>query len=164
MHAMRYEHLIQINDPQLPLLTPLSPPQLWNALVLRAENPLQFMPTLEAFHIQRRDRAADGSQTLHRRLDFGSFAVQDQVTLTPPHRLLMQTQPGPTWPASRLKIDIEVPQPELLFLRFIYESDEQIGGELDALAHQLRGQAYEAADLDMVVRIRQLAEQGVLGS
>lgn len=163
MHDMRYEHLIQINDPRLPLLTTLSQTQLWNALVLRAQDPLQFMPTLEAFHIQRREHAADGSQTLHRRLDFGSFAVQDQVTLTPPSTLLMQTQPGPTWRASHLKISIEAPQPELFFLRFIYESDEQIGGELDALAHQLRGQAYEAADLDMVVRIRQLAEQGVLG-
>jgi hypothetical protein len=52
----------------------------------------------------------------------------------------------------------------LLFLRFVYEADEAPGdAEVDPVIIALREQAYESADLDTVVRIRALAEQGVLG-
>ena len=34
---MRYEHLVQINDPLMPLLDTLTRNQLWQGLVLRAE-------------------------------------------------------------------------------------------------------------------------------
>jgi hypothetical protein len=101
---------------------------------------------------------------LTRTLDFGSFQVEDRVRLVRDMRSEIHTKAGPTWPASRLTITIEEPAPELLFLRFVYESDEAAGDEgLDPLLARLREQAYESADLDTVVRIRALAEQGVLG-
>ncbi len=163
---MRYEHLIQINAAEVPQLPVISRQQLWAALVLRAEDPLQFVPALEGSCIRERTLSPEGFDVLNRTLDFGSFVVHDQATLAKPHALIMDTRAGPTWPASRLTLHIEEPAPNQLFLRFVYESDEcesSMSGELDAMAHALRRQAYEAADLDMVVRIRQLVERGVLG-
>jgi hypothetical protein len=40
---MRFEHLVEINDPLMPLLTELTREQLWRGLVLRAEDPTQFI-------------------------------------------------------------------------------------------------------------------------
>jgi hypothetical protein len=160
---MRFEHLVQINDPLMPLLDTLTRDQLWRGLVLRAEDPTQFILGLEGAQIRSR-REDQGVTELERTLDFGSFRVDDRVRLVPGVRTEIHTAPGPTWPASRMTISIEEPQPELLFLRFIYESDEVAGGdELDRITVALREQAYESSDLDTVVRIRALAELGQLG-
>ena len=159
---MRYEHLVQINDPLMPLLDTLTRNQLWQGLVLRAEEPTQFVLGLENATIHSHDVRGNVHE-LTRTLDFGSFQVQDRVRLVRDCRSEIHTKAGPTWPASRLTITIEEPEPELLFLRFVYESDDSGGEALDPVIAALREQAYESADLDTVVRIRALAEQGVLG-
>jgi Domain of unknown function (DUF1857) len=159
---VRFEHLIQINDPLMPLLDTLTREQLWRGLVLRAEDPTQFVLGLEIATIHSRRNWGDEVE-LVRTLDFGSFKVEDRVRLMPPWRSEIHTRAGPTWPASRMTIEIEEPQPELLFLRFVYESDETTGAEeLDDVMTALREQAYERADLDTVARIRSLAEDGWL--
>ena len=146
----------------MPLLDTLTREQLWRGLVLRAEDPTQFVLGLEVATIYSR-RDGGGQIELVRTLDFGSFQVDDRVRLLPQHRSEIHTRAGPTWPASRMTIEIEEPQPELLFLRFLYESDETAGeGELDDVTTALRQQAYERADLDTVARIRALAEDGWL--
>jgi len=157
---MRYEHLVQINDPLMPLLDTLTRNQLWQGLVLRAEEPTQFVLGLESATIHTREVNGPVHE-LTRTLDFGTFRVQDRVRLVRDLGSEIHTMPGPTWPASRLSITIE--EPELLFLRFVYESDEAGDADLDPVIVRLREQAYESADLDTVVRIRALAEQGVLG-
>lgn len=158
---MRFEHLVQINDPLMPLLDTLTRNQLWQGLVLRAEEPTRFVLGLENATIHSHE-VRGGVHELTRTLDFGSFQVQDRVRLFRDRRSEIHTAAGPTWPASRLTITIEEPEPELLFLRFVYESDEA-AGEADPIVVKLREQAYQSADLDTVVRIRALAEQGVLG-
>ncbi len=160
--TVRYEHLIQINDPLMPLLDTLTRDQLWRGLVLRAEEPTQFVLGLEIATIHSRRHVGDEIE-LVRTLDFGSFKVDDRVRLVPQQRSEIHTSPGPTWPASRMRIEIEEPQPELLFLRFVYELEEAIGSDdLDDVTIALRQQAYRRADLDTVVRIRALAESGLL--
>ncbi|MGZ8255442.1 MAG: AtaL-like protein [Burkholderiaceae bacterium] len=160
---MRYEHLVQINDPLMPLLDTLTRNQLWQGLVLRAEEPTQFVLGLEGATIHSHE-IRDGVHELARTLDFGSFQVEDRVRLVRDDRSEVRTKAGPTWPASRLTITIEEPGTDLLFLRFLYESYEPAGEtEHDPVIVALREQAYEHADLDTVVRIRALAEQGRLG-
>ena len=44
---MKFNHLIQINDPLNPLIDSLTREQLWRGLVLRAESPRLFMPHLD---------------------------------------------------------------------------------------------------------------------
>ena len=39
---MKFDHLIQINDPQNPLIPPLSRHQVWLGLLHRVEDPLPF--------------------------------------------------------------------------------------------------------------------------
>jgi hypothetical protein len=162
---MRFEHLVQINDPLNPLLEPLTAAQLWRGLVLRAEQPTQFVLGLTGFMLRGRLAAtATRGETLTRELDFGSFVVHDRVELTPPAQTLTATAAGPTWPASTLTIRIESPQAEELLLRFIYAFDEAAAAsELDLQTEQLRREAYKAADIDTVGRIRELARLGELG-
>jgi Domain of unknown function (DUF1857) len=160
---MRYEHLVQINDPLMPLLDTLTRNQVWQGLMVRAEDPTQFVLGLEGASIHSHEVHGDVHE-LTRTLDFGSFRVEDRVRLVRDRSSEVRTEAGPTWPASRLTITIEEPRPELLFLRFVYESDEAAGDdERDPVIIGLREQAYERADLDTVVRIRALAEQGLLG-
>lgn len=155
---MRFEHLVQINDPLNPLLDPLTRAQLWRGLVLRAEQPTQFVLGLAGCVIRTRAEEADRT-TLTRTLDFGGFRVHDRVDLTPQRCSQTHTDAGPTWPASRLTITIEEPQPEMLFLRFVYEFEgEDETGEAATETDALRRQAYKSADLDTVHRIRALAE------
>jgi hypothetical protein len=161
---MRFEHLVEINDPLMPLLTELTREQLWLGLVLRAEDPTQFIGGLELATIDAR-RELSGVTELERTLDYGSFRVRDRVRLFPRLRSEIHTAAGATWPASRMSITIEEPAPEALFLRFVYEAESEFVGAdgLDEMTVTLRQQAYECADLDTVVRIRELAEAGRLG-
>lgn len=158
---MRFEHLIQINDPLMPLLDTLTRDQLWRGLVLRAEQPTQFILGLEMATIHSR-RQCGAEIELIRTLDFGSFKVNDRVLLLPLQRTQIETSAGPTWPASRMTIEIEEPQPELLFLRFVYDGDDPGADEVDRVTTTLRNQAYQLADRDTVTRIRLLAEEGWL--
>jgi len=159
---MRFEHLIEINDPANPLLEPLSRSQLWRGLVRRAERPCEFVLGLDSAQI--RERIEDGTETeLARLLDFGSFQVRDRVRLAPLSHTEIRTEACEHFPASRLLIRIEEPQPDRLYLRFVYQSEVADGsGELDAATAALRNRAYASADLDTVARIRRLAEEGAL--
>ncbi|HVE88597.1 MAG TPA: AtaL-like protein, partial [Burkholderiaceae bacterium] len=56
---MRFEHLIQINDPLMPLLDTLTREQLWRGLVMRAEEPTQFVLGLEVATIHSRSHVGD---------------------------------------------------------------------------------------------------------
>ena len=159
---MRCEHLVQVHGPLRAPAAAITRRHLWAALVLRAEDPTRFLPALHSCRIDRRESVPDEPQRLHRTLDFGSFVVNDRATVTP-DALVIDTRAGPTWPTSRLTIRIEQPEPQSLFLRFIYESDDADGSEPDAITDAVRRRAYEAADLDMVARIRELVEDGALG-
>ncbi len=90
---MRFEHLIQINDPLMPLLDTLTREQLWRGLVLRAEDPTQFVPGLEVVTIHSRQNVGDQVE-LVRTLDFGTFKVEDRVRLTPHRRSEIHTSRG----------------------------------------------------------------------
>jgi hypothetical protein len=160
---MRFEHLVQVNDPLQPLLTEVSRAQLWRGLVRRAERPTEFVLGLAGAAIDERVDAGGVAQ-LARTLDFGSFTVRDRVRLTADSLSVTDVEAAAGYAASRLTIRIEEPAPGSLFLRFTYEAEDrpQENG-LDALSRQLREQAYRSADIDTVWRIRDLAERGELG-
>ena len=159
---MRFEHLVQINDPLQPLLTEVSRAQLWCGLVRRAEKPTEFVLGLDRATIEARSET-DGALELERTLDFGSFKVRDRVRLTAGTLSVTDVEGSAHYANSRMTIRIEEPATGDLFLRFIYESEEHMGsGELDTLTVQLREQAYRSADIDTVWRIRELVERGAL--
>lgn len=159
---MRFEHLVEVNDPLQPLLTEVSREQLCRGLVRRAERPAEFVLGLAGATIEERIEAPDALR-LSRTLDFGSFKVRDRVRVTRDGVSVTDIEAGATHAAGRLTIRIEQPASGRLFLRFTYESDEDEGSdELDAVTRRLREQAYCSADIDTVWRIRDLVERGEL--
>eukprot|EP01032_Pedospumella_encystans_P030916 gene30916-34891_t len=79
---MKFEHLIEINDPLNPLIDELSHEQLWRGLVLRAESPKLFVPHLDDCQIADRQE-----NSFSRKLRYGELVIADQVLLDR-HRLL----------------------------------------------------------------------------
>jgi hypothetical protein len=75
---MKFEHLIEINDPLNPLIDTLSREQLWRGLVLRAESPKLFVPHLDECTIDERERHG-----FRRRLRYGDLVIEDRVLPEP---------------------------------------------------------------------------------
>lgn len=152
--AMRFEHLIEINDPKLPFLIPLTRAQLWAGLMLRVEDSRSFLPGLDECRIVKWD--ADG---VERVLRWGEVEVADRVTFEAESWVRFDSQPSAHHGGGLLTITIEEPEPGRLFLRFLYETRFASGREAEDVgyADYLR-QAYEAAGIDTVQRIRELAE------
>lgn len=155
---MKFHHLVEINDPLIPLLDPLTREQLWRGLVLRAEDPVPFITGLDECRIL--ERFTDG---LRRELHFGDLRVHDRVTFEPMHRVRYDTDAQDAMPSARLVMTIEEPRQSLLFVRFEYDSGEIAASDrVQEFYDQFRRSAYQEADIDTIKRIRQLAEQGLL--
>lgn len=154
---MRYEHLIEINNPLLPLVDPLDRNDLWQGLVQRAYAPEQFILGLEGARVDTLSN--EGAVTLVRRtLDYGAFTVDDTVMLRDGAISITEVHGEGGTIKARLTITIEEPAAGRLYLRFLYELDqEEAAGELDVLTADLRKQAWFASDMDTVARIRELA-------
>lgn len=156
---MKFEHLIEINDPLNPLIDRLSREQLWRGLVLRAETPMDFVPHLDNCSILERD-----DRTLSRELRYGDLVVRDSVTLEPLHKVTYHVPPQKDIPESRLTMTIEEPEPDILFVRFVY--DDGASEEQDTAAafyNDFRRSAYKESDIDTIRTIREMAEAGRLG-
>ena len=155
---MNFEHLIQINDPENPLIAPLNRAQIWEGLVHRIENPMPFLPGLESCTIIERQ----GNELL-RELNFGPAVIQDRVTLAEAQWVRFDIQPSPTHPGGSLTITIEEPQPAFLFLRFAYRTTlaSDPNSEERAYIEYIKS-AYHQSDVDCVRLIRTLAAGGSL--
>ena len=156
--VMKFEHLIEINDPLNPLIDRLSREQLWRGLVLRAETPMDFVPHLDNCSLLERSE-----QTMTRELRYGELIVRDQVTFQPLHKVTYHVPPQKGIPESRLTMTIEEPEPEILFVRFVYDdgaSEEQDTAE--AFYNDFRRSAYKESDIDTIRTIREMAEAGRL--
>jgi len=155
---MNFEHLIQINDPENPLIAPLNRAQIWEGLVHRIENPMPFLPGLESCTILERQ-----ANELLRELNFGPAVIQDRVTLAEAQWVRFDIQPSPTHPGGSLTITIEEPQPAFLFLRFAYRTTlaSDPNSEERAYIEYIKS-AYHQSDVDCVRLIRTLAAGGSL--
>lgn len=155
---MKFNHLIEINDPLNPLSEPLTRNQLWNGLVLRAEAPQLFMPHLDSCTIMTRSGDA-----LLRELAFGELVIRDRVLLSPQTQIEYQVPPQENIAASTLQMSIEEPQPGVLFVRFAYDGGAAQDAEsMDAFYNEFRRSAYHEADIDTIRIIREMAEEGKL--
>jgi len=75
---MKFNHLIVINDPLNPLIEPLTRNRLWQGLVLRAEQPMRFVP-----HLDQCDLLQRTGDVLQRELRYGTLVIRDEVTFVP---------------------------------------------------------------------------------
>jgi hypothetical protein len=155
---MKFQHLIEINDPLNPLMDTITREQLWRGLVMRAEAPTLFVPHLDECTIGERE---SGSFT--RQLRYGDLVVQDKVVLTPLREVRFEVPAQGEIAASRLTMTIEAPSEGVMWLRFLYD-DGNPGAtdEMGKMYEDFKKSAYQEADIDTVKIVRQMASEGKL--
>jgi hypothetical protein len=154
---MRFEHLVQINDPLNPLIDPLTRDQLWRGLMRYIETPVAFVEGLDSGRVTSRD-----GNTLHRELHFGRRVVRDQVLLNPMEQLRVMTEATAEIPAGAMTVAIEEHGPEQFFVRFLYETFPQGHPTVPAEFQNAIKEAWRQAGIDVIRRIREYAEEGRL--
>jgi hypothetical protein len=149
--ALNFEHLIQINDPLNPFVDAMTRDQLWEGLVLRAEQPQLFVLGLDSCTILSRT-----DSTLERELHYGEATVRDRVTLTPTDSVRYDILATAAHVGGSLTMTIEQPDEQQLFLRFEYTTTLPEADNEDARQTQeIVKSAYREADIDTVRLIRQ---------
>lgn len=161
-HAMKFSHLIEINDPLNPLIDTLTREQLWRGLVMRAEQPMLFVEHLDDCVLSEQSM-----QSVTRELRYGKVIVRDIVSYLPQLQVRYQVPKQQDIGGSNLIMTIEEPESGMLFVRFEYE-DDAVELQPAAQAEQefydeFRRSAYQEADIDTVRVIRELAAEGRLG-
>jgi hypothetical protein len=152
---LNFEHLIQINDPLNPFVDTLTRAQLWEGLVLRAEQPQLFVMGLDSCTILSRT-----DSTLERELHYGHATVRDRVTLMPQDSVRYDILATASHVGGSLTMTIEQPDDLQLFLRFEYRTTLPAADTEDARQTQeIVKSAYREADIDTVRLIRQYAVQ-----
>ena len=150
---MNFEHHIQINNPENPLVAALTRDHLWQGLLHRVDNPLPFLPGLVSCTLLERE-----TNTLRRQLNFGTVTIEDRVSLVDGEAVSFDIQPSAAHPGGCLTITIEEPQPEALFLRFAYQTSFANNPNSEERAYiEYVKSAYHQSDIDCVHLIRQLA-------
>lgn len=148
---MNFEHLVQINDPLNPLAETLTREQLWEGLVLRAEQPQLFVLGLDSCTILSRT-----GDTLERELHYGHATVRDRVTLKPRESVRYDILATEAYVGGSLTMTIEQPDALQLFLRFEYETTLPTPDTEDARqTSEIVKSAYREADIDTVRLIRE---------
>jgi len=156
--AMKFHHIVEINDPLNPLIDSLTREQIWRGLVLRAENPKLFMP-----HLDRCELLERTENSVVRELHYGTLKIRDTVLYFRLDRIEYRVPPQADIPASSLTMSIQEPQPEYLQVRFDYDDGTvEAAGSMDGFYNEFRHSAYKEADLDTISLIRELAEDGKL--
>ncbi|MEQ5837840.1 SRPBCC family protein [Paraburkholderia acidicola] len=151
---MNFEHLIQINDPSNPYVDTMTRDELWEGLVLRAEQPQLFVLGLDSCTIVSRT-----DSTLDRELHYGQATVRDRVTLQHHRSVRYDILPTETYVGGSLTMTIEQPDDKQLFLRFEYKTTLPVSEDQDARQTQeIVKSAYRESDIDTVRLIRQYVQ------
>jgi hypothetical protein len=155
---MKFEHLIEINDPLNPLIDPLTHEQVWRGLVLRAESPKLFVPHLDEVHIgERTDKGFRRTQR------YGQLVIEDTVVLEYPHLIRYEVAAQGEISKSSLTMTIETHGTGHLFVRFEYEDAHNAREDAEnAMYDDFRRSAYKESDIDTIRVLRELAEDGRL--
>ncbi len=153
MNLLEFEHIIQINDPDQPHITPLCRQRLWEGLLFRARYPGHFNPALDS----RLEHVTN--ERFVRCLQFGNMELRDEVTMVPGHEIRTSTA-GWNQPLFAESITrIEEPAPEQFFVRFIYRRDS--GNEPGGLnVDEYLKAAYVQNDRDAIRMLREFTLNG----
>ena len=158
IQAMQFEHLVAVNDADVPQGEFLTRAQLWAGLMYRVEDARPFLPGLDGCQILSR-----GDSVVERRLNFGAVVIEDRASFAVNQWVRFETPTTPTHGGGLLTIRIEEPENHCLFLRFTYNTVFARGAEAeDAPYTEFLRQAYMAADIDTVRVIRMLVASGAI--
>lgn len=157
---MKFEHLVEINDLSNPMIEVITREQLWRGLVLRAESPKMFISYIDQVAITDRTEVS-----MTREIQYGQLFVTDYVRLEHSDYVHYEVPAQNEIPPSTLRMTIEEPEPEHLFVRFCYEDSHTAEeDEANEMYDEYRRSAYHEADVDTIRVIRELAEGGLLNA
>lgn len=157
---MKFEHLIEINDPLNPLMDTITREQLWRGLVLRAEDPKRFIPHLDDCTISEREAGS-----FARRLRFGDLVIDDRVLLSPLSEVRVDVPAQGEIAHSVMTMKIEAPAEGVLYVRFTYDDGHpESADDVNKMYEEFKKSAYQEADIDTVRLLRELAAEGKLDS
>jgi hypothetical protein len=145
--AFRHEHIVRVNDPANSLDGFMTREQLWTGLWQSIVAPYGFDSTVDECVVDH-----VGSDRLARRITRGGVTICDEVDVVPTDSLTIRIAAASIHAGSWLRIGIEEPAPEMLFVRFTYELRGQSGLPAEQ-ATALRA-AYDASDMDRVRQVR----------
>ncbi|MCH8618328.1 AtaL-like protein [Undibacterium sp. TS12] len=155
---MKFEHLVEINDLSNPMIAVINREQLWRGLVLRAELPKMFVSYIDDVSISDHSEAG-----MTRTLRYGELLVTDHVRFTQFEHIDYEVPAQNEIPRSSLRMSIEEPQPQALFVRFSYDAGQTAQEDVEnEMYDEYRKSAYQEADVDTIRIIRELAESGRL--
>jgi hypothetical protein len=155
---MKFEHLIEINDPLNPLIDTLTREQVWRGLVLRAESPRMFVPHLDECTISDRT-----SGSFSRKLRYGDLVIKDHVQLTPLQEVRVDVPAQGEIAASTLTMAIETPAEGVMLVRFLYDDGQpEPLDDVTKMYDEFKKSAYHESDLDTIRVVRELAAEGKL--
>ena len=155
---MKFEHLIEINDPLNPLIDTITREQLWRGLVMRAKSPKLFVPHVDECVIDERE-----SGSFRRMLRYGELRIVDRVILTPLEQVRYEIEAQGEISASSLTMTIESPGEHTLYVRFKYDDGHDAAADAaNAMYDEFRKSAYQEADIDTIRVVRELAAEGRL--
>jgi hypothetical protein len=146
---MRFEHIIQLNDPRQPQLPAVDAGALFAALVRSAAQPQLLRPDLDAVQV-----LALSNGHWQRRLRFGGIEILDEVIAdTQAGRLAQHTLAPPPMAGMRRIVCLEQPAPGHLILRFIYE-DPRAHERYEPAQLEMLAAAWRHADIEQVGMLR----------
>lgn len=156
---MRFEHLIEINSPDIVMrgmTSPFTLDQLWHGLMVRLKTPQRFPNGPESC-----DWTEVTPGQFQRVLRFGQHVLKDAVQVTDRQRMVFTPEPHGEIAPIRLAITIEMPQAGQMVLRFVYEALAEQSAE-EAYYNEFRHNAWLHHDRDMVRTLREWQETGGL--
>ncbi|MDP1931082.1 MAG: DUF1857 family protein [Gammaproteobacteria bacterium] len=154
---LEFQHIIQINTPDEPVIPRLHREQLWEGLVFRTKYPGHFNATLSA----RLENVTHAGFV--RYLRFGSGELRDEVMLTEGQEIRTSTAGSAQQMFAESITRIEEPLPGHLFVRFMYRRDS--GNEPGGLdVDEYLKAAYVQNDRDAIALLRQFAVHGLPGT
>ena len=159
---MKFEHLIEINDPLNPLIDSLTREQLWRGLVLRAESTQAVHAPPGRMHHQRTREPAASAAACR----FGELVIDDRVILTPLQEVRYEVPAQGEIAASRLTMTIEAPGEGVLCVRFRYDDGHDVRHRrtANAMYEEFKKSAYQEADIDTIKhRARSWRREGQAG-
>ncbi|MBC3883359.1 DUF1857 family protein [Undibacterium sp. LX40W] len=157
---MKFEHLVEINDLENPMIEVITREQLWRGLVLRAESPKMFVSYIDQCAITDRTEVS-----MTREIQYGNLLVKDHVSIVHNDHVHYQVPAQNDIKASSLRMSIEEPEANRLFVRFCYDDGHTAEeDETNKMYDDYRRAAYHEADVDTVRMIRELAEGGLLNA
>jgi len=148
-------HALPVNVPDEPRLTPAN---VWDGLVLKANNALPFVPAMTYCEVIRRH----SNTVFDRDIDFRGQRFTERITLEPPHRVTFTRIAGPV--LGTIANEIVADQDDLA-LRFsfalIVHGVEGGSAEEQAYAESMTGDYLKAVAATLNAMRRLASESGV---